>query len=538
MEKEERCKETCKETSKGPVIIISRSQEFFVNVVRYLVVPLMLLPSFIWDSVLYLTLLYKFYIRKEFNSHEERVKNIQEQVRRWKVEGRGRKMCTARPSWKSISPQSIAYKGSMYRIELDLDHVLSIDKANQYVHVEPSVCIGYLNKFLIREGYTLPIVPELDNLTIGGLIMGGGIESTSHKYGLLHHVSLEYELVTADGEVIIADSEKNNTDVYFATPFCYGTLGLLVSAKLKIIPYKPFMKLTYRPTYTIDETMHMLERETNKGIGNDSVEGIMFNLNEAVIMTGQFVEQSEVDKNKINRLGRWFKPWFYQHVQTFLDKGETVEFVPTLDFHQRHNKPCFWLTPLWAPWADHPVARYLLGWAFPFNYQLLKYVKEAIIGNGSVGDIFITQDFLIPLRALKDGIKLSAKMVDIWPIWMVPSKFYYDDRYELAVKSRDGNNMFVDLGVYGLALNHNFQEQGHEATLRAFEKFTLDNGGLQALYAETYMSKEEYTQMFEPDVIYEKVRNRLPHCKEGFPHVYQKVCRNGRNKGIIPSGTE
>jgi delta24-sterol reductase len=28
------------------------------------------------------------------------------------------------------------------------------------------------------------VVPELDDLTIGGLVMGGGIESTSHKYGL------------------------------------------------------------------------------------------------------------------------------------------------------------------------------------------------------------------------------------------------------------------------------------------------------------------------------------------------------------------
>jgi len=280
----------------------------------------------------------------------------------------------------------------------------------------------------------------------------------------------------------------------------------------------------------------MLERETNKGVGNDSVEGIMFNLNEAVIMTGQFVQQDQVEQNKVNRLGSWYKPWFYQHVRTFLDKGETVEYVPTLDFHQRHNKGCFWLTPLWAPWADHPVSRYLLGWAFPFNYQLLKYVKEAILGNENPGDIFLTQDFIIPIHTLKDGIKLSAKLTDIWPIWMVPTKLHFDDRYKLATKPRSGNCMYVDLGVYGLALNHNYQ--GHEATLRGFEKFTMDNGGYQALYAETYMSREEFNKMFEPEVIYEKVRDRLPLCKEGFPHVYQKVCRSGRNKGIIPSETE
>jgi delta24-sterol reductase len=504
----------------------------FVEVVKKVVVVFLLLPSFIWDTVLYFSLLYKFYIRKESSSHEERVAKIQEQVRRWRVEGRGRKMCTARPSWKSVSPQSIAYKGSMYRIEVDLDHVISIDRVNQYVHVEPSICIGYLNKFLIREGYTLPIVPELDNLTIGGLIMGGGIETTSHKHGLVHHTALEYELVTADGEVIIADAEKNNTDVYFAVPFCYGTLGLLTAAKLKITPYKPYIKMTYRPTYTTEDTMHTLERETMKGVGNDSVEGIMFNLNEAVIMTGEFLEENQVDKTKLNNIGRWYKPWFYKHVRTFLDRGETVEYIPTIHFHQRHNKPCFWLTHLWAPWADHPIARYVLGWAFPFNYQLLKWVKELMLGYNNIGDIFITQDFLIPLTKLKGGIELSSRLVDIWPIWMVPSILHYDDRFGIdqGMKPRSGNIMYVDLGVYGLALNKNFQ--GHEATLKAFEKWTMDNGGYQALYAETYMTKEEFTEMFTPQ-LYEKVRDRLPLCKEGFPSTYQKICRNGRNKGII-----
>jgi hypothetical protein len=34
-----------------------------------------------------------------------------------------------------------------------------------------------------------------------------------------------------------------------------------------------------------------------------------------------------------------------------------VEYVPTLHFHQRHNKPMFWHTHLWLPWSHHPIAR-------------------------------------------------------------------------------------------------------------------------------------------------------------------------------------
>ena len=46
-----------------------------------------------------------------------------------------------------------------------------------------------MNRVLVKAGLTLPVVPELDTLTIGGLLMGGGIESTSHKHGLFHRLA-------------------------------------------------------------------------------------------------------------------------------------------------------------------------------------------------------------------------------------------------------------------------------------------------------------------------------------------------------------
>ena len=46
----------------------------------------------------------------------------------------------------------------------------------------------------------------------------------------------------------------------------------------------------------------------------------MYNVNQSVIMTGQYVEEEEVEKDKINRMGLWFKPWFYKYVEKFLEK--------------------------------------------------------------------------------------------------------------------------------------------------------------------------------------------------------------------------
>ena len=150
--------------------------------------------------------------------------------------------------------------------------------------------------------------------------MGGGIESTSHKYGLWQHICTRYEIVTADGSLVECTKEKNS-DLFYAIPWSYGTFGFLVSMDIMIIPYKPYVKLVYQPTYSLDETMDVFNRETKKetkkrdGIDeddNDSVEGIMFTKDKAVIMTGTFVDESEVEKSKINRLGLWYKQWFYK----------------------------------------------------------------------------------------------------------------------------------------------------------------------------------------------------------------------------------
>ena len=66
-----------------------------------------------------------------------------------------------------------------------MSNIISLDTKKKIVRVEPMVSIGILNDYLIKHGWTVPVVPELDDLTIGGLVMGGGIETTSHKYATI-----------------------------------------------------------------------------------------------------------------------------------------------------------------------------------------------------------------------------------------------------------------------------------------------------------------------------------------------------------------
>lgn len=169
-------------------------------------------------------------------------------------------MCTARPGWQTMSFRRPLYKKSSYQINCNLVDILEVDTNRKVVRVEPLVSMGtfcfYINKIsqsqqlyqlysifwtgqlsetLAAIGWTIPIVPELDDLTVGGLVMGTGVESSSHIYGLFQHICISYELILADGSLVKC-SKKENSDLFYAVPWSYGTLGLLTAVEIKIIP--------------------------------------------------------------------------------------------------------------------------------------------------------------------------------------------------------------------------------------------------------------------------------------------------------------
>ena len=66
---------------------------------------------------------------------------------------------------------------------------------NRTVRCEPMVTMGQLSRTLDRLGWTIPILPELDDLTVGGLVMGTGIETSSHIYGLFQVRMTTFNLI-------------------------------------------------------------------------------------------------------------------------------------------------------------------------------------------------------------------------------------------------------------------------------------------------------------------------------------------------------
>lgn len=156
--------------------------------------------------------------------------------------------------------------------------------------------MGQLTATLNPLGWTVPVLPEIDDLTVGGLVMGTGIESSSHIYGLFQHTCVSYELVLSDGSLVVC-SKQEEPDLFYSIPWSYGTLGILTAVEIKIIPAKNYVKLRYEPVMYLDCIADKFEQVSrNTEHHHEFVEMILFSQNEAVIMTGNLTSDPEEGK--------------------------------------------------------------------------------------------------------------------------------------------------------------------------------------------------------------------------------------------------
>lgn len=213
---------------------------------RWVLVCLFLLPlSFLFNVSTVLRENLIFLLKSDPKQHNRKVSRAQRQVKKFnealeKYSGQNRPvLCTSRPGWQTMSFRFPKYKsGNSYQLNLsEFVDIIGMNRDEGWVEVEPMISMRQINGLLLKQGLSLAIVPELDDLTIGGLVMGTGIESSSFIYGLFHKICLQFEVLLSNGEVIKCDKD-NHSDLFHAVPWSYGTCGFLMSVRLKMIPVK------------------------------------------------------------------------------------------------------------------------------------------------------------------------------------------------------------------------------------------------------------------------------------------------------------
>ena len=314
--------------------------------------------------------------------HDERVREIQAHVRKWAQSENRKLMCTARPNWLSLSV-TFFNKQACHQIPVPLYDILGLDEQNMTVRVEPMVRVGDITKFLIPKGYTLAVTLEIADATLGGLAMGVGMTTYSHKVGLYQETIKSYTVVLGDGSVATATKDNEYSDLYHCLPWSHGSLGFLVALELEIIPVKPYVHMKYIPVKgqkKYCDLIRELSGATNpKAKLPDYLEATVYSKDEAVVMVGNFADvKTAADEAKINHVTKWYKPCFYKHVERFLYEGEAEEFIPLREYLLRHDKGIFWVVEAMIPFVNHPLFLLCFGWMLPPKPAFMKFTTTSV----------------------------------------------------------------------------------------------------------------------------------------------------------------
>ena len=91
----------------------------------------------------------------------------------------------------------------------------------------------------LQRGVMPAVVPQLKTITLGGAVAGVGIESSSHRQGLVHDTMLELDVLLGDGSIVNCSAHNAHSDLFFGFPNSYGTLGYALRVKAKTLPVRP-----------------------------------------------------------------------------------------------------------------------------------------------------------------------------------------------------------------------------------------------------------------------------------------------------------
>ncbi len=502
--------------------------EYILTHHRGLFATVILLPiSCVYSVFVYLRNHVLFRLRSAPARHEQRVQEVIRQIKEWQQDGARQQLCTARSGWQAMSEMVPKYKLSRRNIRIGLYDILEIDETRQTVKVEPLASMGQISRSLIAKGWILPVVPELDDLTVGGLIMGFGVETSSHKYGLFQYICESFDIVTAEGTLLHC-SATENSELFHLIPWSHGTLGFLVAAELKMIPAKKYVRVEYQPVFSLDEICTVFDRECRDTEGNAFVEALTYSRDTGVIMTGNLTDTPGAD-GPINPIGRWYQPWFYKHVEGLLERRQkTVEYLPLRDYLHRHTRSYFWAMEEIITFGNHPLFRWLLGWALPPRIELLKYTETETTRRLREKH-HVVQDMLMPMACLKESLAYFDDHFDLYPLWLSPMAVF-DNPQHLGLihpyRTPDGriDELYVDIGAYGTPRKTGFDGR---TALPDLERFVIEHQGYQALYAKTLLSEEDFRRMFDHSA-YDQLRASMPYCQQAFGQIYDKVSSRGR----------
>lgn len=379
----------------------------------------------------------------------------------------------------------------------ELNEILLIDPNKQICIAEPGVAFVDLVNETMKYNLVPIIVPELKTITIGGAVAGCSIESMSFKYGGFHDTCLEYEIITAKGEVLTCTPDNDNSLIFQMIHGTFGTLGIISQLTFRLIPAKPFVKVVYETYDNLEAYKSAIWMHyENKDI--DFMDGIIHSPTEYVLSLANFVEKAPYTHSY-----EWMRVYYKS------TKKRKEDYLKTPDYFFRYDKGVTNVTP------SSFLGRLIFG-KFIGSRELLRIVEKLhwIIPPKAIP---VTVDVFIPFSKSTEFMEWYKKGIDYFPLWCVPYKVrgYEWISSKFFEKTKDG--LFLDIAIYGL------KKSKEKNYYRLIEEELMAIGGIKTLISSNYYTDSEFWGIWNKDN-YDKVKSKTD--PDGiFRDLYTKTCK-------------
>jgi FAD/FMN-containing dehydrogenase len=380
----------------------------------------------------------------------------------------------------------------------DLDEILSIDPVARTCVAEAGVRFVDLVRATLRYDLVPIVVPELKTITIGGAVAGCSLESMSFAHGGFHDTCLEYELVTATGEVLRCTPDNEHALVFQMVHGAFGTLGILTKLAFRLVPAKPFVHLVNERYTTLADYQYAIRRHT-AARDLDFMDGIIHSPTQLVLCCGRFVDQAPY-VHRYDWLGVYWES----------TGARREDYMTTTDYFFRYDRGVTNVRP------SSFVGRLLFG-------KLLASTQWLTIGDKLHWLLprrrpTVTLDVFVPFSKVPDFFTWYEREIGFFPLWCVPYRRVHDyewlqDDYWRGL----GDDMFLDLAIYGLR-----QKRGQNVH-RMIEDELRAIGGIKTLIAHNYYSEAEFWQIWNKRN-YDAVKARTDP-RNVFRDLYAKTCK-------------
>jgi len=458
-------------------------------------------------------------------SHSKKVEHLQQQLRTFFEQNKSKESSFVALEDRlrhSNTTRTKSYKQSAARLDFtSLDCIVEIDTKKRIALVEPRVTVQELTQATLSHGFIAPIVPEFKGITVGGAIMGGAAESSSHRWGGFNDICSAYEILCGNGDLLRV-SPQEHSDLFYGIAGSYGSFGALVLAEIQLVPAKEFVHLRYHFFPDPLEALSFIQQLAQMENPPDFLDGIIFSKDRAVIIEGTI--QSKEHPLPCFSPQPLHSEWYYQHVNNISTRSHIYEEVMTLyDYLFRYDQGAFWMGAylfhfpllarfigqgilnIWHPeesFSAEEVQRFhqvpipnvvgrTLFHPFLTSKSLWKLLHKA---EKWVQERIIIQDFCIPEMHAARFLQDILEDPGTFPMWLCPIKGTKQPQIFAPhlLPTKDSFKHFINFGIYGLPSYYTSIAK----ITKQLEAKAKNMGGRKVLYSRSYYTPDEFWNIY------------------------------------------